>query len=153
MAYDHGATKRSNFFVSLGYTQANVAKVLVRGDYFGYATKEIRDATNEYNTPIHRPTYKLSVDASYNVYQKIVLSAKVLALGGMKAWDHTEPTADRRIKNLPGAFDLNFKAEYLFSDSFSVFAQLNNIVGNKYPLYLNYPSRGFQGMGGITWTF
>jgi hypothetical protein len=153
MAYDHGATKRSNFFVSLGFTQANVAKVLVRGDYFGYATKEVRDETNEYNTPLHRPTYKLSVDASYNVYQKIVLSAKVLALGGMKAWDHTEPIADRKIKNLPGAFDLNFKAEYLFSDSFSVFVQLNNIVGNKYPLYLNYPSRGFQGMGGITWTF
>lgn len=153
MAYDHGATKRSNFFVSLGYTQANVAKVLVRGDYFGYAVKEVRDATNEYNIPIHRPTYKLSVDASYNIYEKIVLSAKVLALGGMKAWDHSEPIAENKIKSLPAAFDLNFKAEYLFSESFSVFVQLNNITGNKYPLFLNYPSRGFQGMGGITWTF
>jgi hypothetical protein len=153
MAYDHGATKRSNFFVSLGFTQANVAKVLVRGDYFGYATKEVRDATNEYNFPLHRPTYKLSVDASYNVYQKIVLSAKVLALGGMKAWDHTQVIGANNIKNLPAAFDLNFKAEYLFSESFSVFVQLNNITGNKYPLFLNYPSRGFQGMGGITWTF
>ncbi len=81
------------------------------------------------------------------------MSAKVLALGGMKAWDHTELIAENKIKNLPAAFDLNFKAEYLFSESFSVFVQLNNITGNKYPLFLNYPSRGFQGMGGITWTF
>lgn len=149
MAYDHGATKRSNLFVSLGYTQANVAKVLLRGDYYAYATKEVKDAVNEYSFPLHRPTYKFSLDASYNIYQKIVLSTKVLALGGMKAYDH--PTS--RIVSLDAAFDLNFKAEYLFSESFSVFAQLNNITGNKYPLFFNYPSRGFQGMGGITWTF
>ena len=149
IAYDQGATKRSNFFVALGYAQANVAKVLVRGDYYAYATKDVKDATTSYTVPLHRPTYKLSVDASYNIYQKIVLSAKVLALGGMKAWNHTES----RIVSLDGAFDLNFKAEYLFSDSFSLFVQLNNITSNKYPLFFNYPSRGFQGMGGITWTF
>jgi hypothetical protein len=152
--YDQGATKRSNLFVSLGYTQANVARFLVRGDYYTYITKEIREFSagglgREFDEPFHRPTYKLSVDASYNVYEKIVLSAKILAMGGMKAWDRT---LDKAVK-LDAAFDLNFRAEYLFSESFSVFVQLNNITSSKYPLYLNYPARGFQGMGGITWSF
>jgi hypothetical protein len=149
MVYDQGATKRTNFFLSLGYAQANVARFLVRGDYFSYSPKNVNDGVMEFRFPLHRPTYKLSVDASYNIYQKIVLSAKVMALGGIKAWNYPTST----IEDLPAAFDLNFKAEYLFSESFSVFVQLNNITSNKYQLYMNYPVRGFQGMGGITWSF
>jgi hypothetical protein len=30
---------------------------------------------------------------------------------------------------------------------------LNNIISNKYPLFLNYPVRGFQATAGITWSF
>lgn len=147
--YDRGATKRSNLFVSLGYTQANVARFLFRGDYFTYATKEVTHEGRTYGEILHRPTYKLSVDASYNIYEKIVLSAKVLAQGGMKAWDHSQT----RFVSLDPAFDLNFKTEYLFSESFSLFVQLNNITSSKYPVFLNYPVRGFQVMGGITWSF
>jgi outer membrane cobalamin receptor len=67
----------------------------------------------------------------------------------MKAYDwDTEETVD-----LDAAFDLSFKTEYLISDTFSAFVQLNNIASNKYPLFYNYPSRGFQAMAGITWKF
>lgn len=147
--YDMGLTQRNNLFVSLGYTQANVAKVLVRGDVYAYATDELKDETRGYDEPFHRPTYKLSVDASYNIYQKIILTAKVLAQGGMKAWNQTE----QRAVKLDAAFDLNFKAEYLFSESFSFFAQLNNITSSKYPVFQYYPVRGFQATAGITWSF
>jgi hypothetical protein len=147
--YDMGLTRRNNLFVALGYTQANVAKFLVRGDVYAYDTDELKDADRPYKDAFHRPTYKLSIDASYNIYQKIILTAKVLAQGGMKAWNHTE----QRVVKLDGAFDLNFKAEYLFSESFSFFAQLNNITSSKYPVFQYYPVRGFQATGGITWSF
>ena len=98
---------------------------------------------------LHRPTYKLTVNGSYNLYQKFIFSADLIAQGGMKAFD---PVTDKQVK-LKGAFDLNFKTEYLFSSSFSAFVQLNNITGNKYPVFLNYPVRGFQVMAGITWSF
>jgi hypothetical protein len=78
-----------------------------------------------------------------------LLSANVIAQGGMKAWN---PVTDKTVK-LDAAFDLNFKAEYLFSQSFSFFVQLNNITSTKYPLFLNYPVRGFQAMAGVTWSF
>jgi len=112
---------------------------MVRGDYYGYSSSSV----------LHRPTYKLAASGSYNLYQKFIFSADLIAQGGMKAID---PVTDKSVK-LNGAFDLNFKTEYLFSESFSAFVQLNNIVGNKYPIFLNYPVRGFQVLAGITWSF
>jgi len=147
--YDRGLTRRNNIFVALGYTQANIAKVLLRADAYAYATDDLKDETRAYGDAFHRPTYKLSLDASYNIYQKIILTAKVLAQGGMKAWDQNQ----QRVVKLNAAFDLNFKAEYLFSESFSFFAQLNNITSSKYPVFQYYPVRGFQATAGITWSF
>ncbi|MDH4091316.1 MAG: hypothetical protein OEV24_12650 [Cyclobacteriaceae bacterium] len=141
--YDGGAgTKRTNFYVALSYAQSQTAKFLLRGDYFGYSTSSIAEAW-------HRPTYKLMANASYNLYEKILFQADLITQGGMRALN---PVTDNTVK-LKAAFDLNFKAEYLFSESFSVFLQFNNITSNKYPVFLHYPVRGFQLMGGITWSF
>lgn len=143
VVYDRGAgTSRANFFVAMAYAQSETAKFMLRGDLFGYKTSTLAEAW-------HRPTYRVTANGSYNVYDKILLSADIIAQGGMKAWN---PVTDKTEK-LDAAFDLNFKAEYLFSQSFSLFVQLNNIISNKYPLYLNYPARGFQATAGITWSF
>ncbi|WP_143785679.1 hypothetical protein [Ohtaekwangia koreensis] len=140
--YDRGTTKRTNLYVALSYVQSEMAKFMLRGDFYGYNAGDLSEVW-------HRPTTKLTANASINVYQKLIFSADIVAQGGMKALD---PETDNVVK-LDGAFDLNFKAEYLFSPSFSFFVQLNNITSNKYPLYLNYPVRGFQGLAGITWSF
>jgi hypothetical protein len=115
---------------------------MVRGDFYGYAADDLSEVW-------HRPTTKLTANASINVYQKLIFTADIIAQGGMKALD---PETGGTVK-LAGAFDLNFKAEYLFSPSFSAFVQLNNITSNKYPVLLNYPVRGFQALAGITWSF
>ncbi len=137
--YNKKSIMRSNFYAALSYAQSEVAKFMVRGDYYGYSSASL----------LHRPTYKLTANGSYNLYQKFIFSADLIAQGGMKALD---PVTDQSVK-LKGAFDLNFKTEYLFSQSFSAFIQLNNITGNKYPVFLNYPVRGFQVLAGITWSF
>lgn len=143
VAYDRAdGTRRVNLFLAMVYAQSEMAKFMLRADLYGYKTGSLEEAW-------HRPTYRVTANGSYNVYNKILLSADVIAQGGMKAWD---PVTDKTIK-LDGAFDLNFKAEYLFSQSFSVFVQLNNILSNKYPVFLNYPVRGFQATAGITWSF
>lgn len=141
--YDQNkGTRRSNFYAAMSYAPSEKAKFLLRGDFFGYKTSTIAEAW-------HRPTYKLTVNGSYNIYDKILLSADMITQGGMKAFD---PVTEQTVK-LDGAFDLNFKLEYVFSQSFSAFVQLNNITSSKYPLFLNYPVRGFQVLGGITWSF
>jgi hypothetical protein len=141
--YDN--TKQTNLYVALSYAQSETAKFLLRGDYFAYDVDDLPAA-------IHRPTYKLTANGMINVYDKLIFSADVIAQGGMKALELTETDGFKTV-NLKGAFDLNFKTEYLFSKSFSAFIQLNNILSNKYPIFYHYPVRGFQATAGITWSF
>lgn len=140
--FDRGGTKRSNLYAALSYAQSEKAKFMVRGDVFSYTPDEVAEAW-------HRPLYKLTANGSLNVYDKILLKADVIAQGGMKAFDQQTLSTVK----LKGAFDLNLRAEYLFSESFSFFLQFNNITSNKYPVFYNYPVRGFQVLGGITWSF
>jgi hypothetical protein len=140
--YDKGTVKRTNLYAALSYAQSEQVKFMLRGDFYGYGAGDLDEV-------YHRPTSKLTANASYNIYQKIILSADLIAQGGMKAYDATQ---DKTVK-LDGAFDLNAKAEYLFSPTFSAFVQLNNITSNKYPLYFHYPVRAFQALAGITWSF
>lgn len=135
-------TNRMNFFASLGFAQTKVFKILVRGDLYSYSTNEIDEAW-------HRPTYKVTGEASLNLSDKFLLGVNLITQGGMKAFD---PAADAQVE-LDPAFDLNARIEYLFSERFSVFGQFNNVTSNQYPLFLNYPVRGFQALGGLTWSF
>lgn len=143
VAYDN--TKVTNFFVALGYAQSESAKFMLRADYFGYDVDNLPEA-------IHRPKYRLTANGMINVYDKLIFTADIIAQGGMKALEFL-PSEEIKVVELDGAFDLNFKTEYLFSKSFSGFIQLNNILSNKYPIFYNYPVRGFQATAGITWSF
>ena len=141
--YDGGSgTKRANLYAAISFIQSETAKFMLRADLYRYATSRIEE-------PWHRPTYKVTANAFYNLYQKFLFNLDIIAQGGMKA---QEPVTNASVK-LDAAFDLNFKTEYLFSKSFSAFVQLNNIASSKYPVFLYYPVRGFQIMGGITWSF
>jgi hypothetical protein len=141
--YDRGSgTKRANLYASVSYVQSEIAKFMLRADLYRYATSRIEE-------PWHRPTYRVTANAFYDLYHKFLFNLDIIAQGGMKA---QTPVTHEAVK-LDAAFDLNFKTEYLFSESFSAFVQLNNIASSKYPVYLNYPVRGFQFMGGITWSF
>jgi hypothetical protein len=84
-----------------------------------------------------------------NISGKFLLDVNLISQGGMKAFD---PVADARVE-LDPAFDLNIRTEYLFSEKVSIFAQFNNLTSNKYPVFFNYPVRGFQVLGGFTWSF
>lgn len=142
VAYDEGTTKRTNFYANLLFTFSDVAKVSLQGDYYAYSTDERAEAW-------HRPTYRVTAGTSYNLYKKLIFNLDMIAQGGMKAYDwDSDETVD-----LDAAFDLSFKTEYLVSNTFSAFVQLNNIASNKYPLFYQYPARSFQVMAGITWKF
>ncbi|MCK6617980.1 MAG: hypothetical protein L6Q51_10075 [Cyclobacteriaceae bacterium] len=140
--YDAGSTKRTNFFAALTLNYSDVARFMLRGDYFSYSTDELPEAW-------HRPGYRATVSGSYNIRKKLLLRADIIAMGNMKALD---PVTQTSIK-LDPSFDLNFRSEYFVSKNFSVFIDFNNITSNKYPVFLNYPVRGIQVMGGITWSF
>jgi hypothetical protein len=140
--FDLGATQRTNFFASLGFAQTEAASFLLRGDLYSYSPEDSEEAW-------HRPTYKVTGDVSFNIYKKVLLDFNLIAQGGMKAFDQVTD----EVVELDAAFDLNARGEYVLSESFSVFLQFNNITSNQYPVFLNYPVRGLQVLGGLTWSF
>ncbi|UII19206.1 TonB-dependent receptor [Fulvivirga ligni] len=141
IVYDEGNTAVVNIFGEIGINSSEKLRVAVRGDYWGYGTDGIDEAW-------HRPNYKLSGLATYNLYGKFLFDAELYALGGMKGRDN-----DGDAVNLSPALDFNLKTEYLVSDQVSVFVKFNNIFSKEYELYYHYPSRGFQFMAGLTYNF
>lgn len=138
-------TNRTNFFASLGFVQSQLFKFLIRGDVYAYST-EIEEAW-------HRPTYKVTGETSVNFSNKFLVDVNLIAQGGMRGYDAFTDVASERNVELEPAFDLNVRTEYLFSEKASIFAQFNNITSNQYPLFFNYPVRGFQALAGFTWSF
>ncbi|MFN5431893.1 MAG: hypothetical protein ACK498_14225 [Cyclobacteriaceae bacterium] len=144
---DQGNTQRVNLFAELGYSAAEKVRASVRGDYFGYSTDKIKEAW-------HRPTYRIGFQASYNLYNKILLDADFILQGGMKALSIDDPIIETyKAITISEATDLNLKVSYLVSDQFSFFIKANNILDNQYQVYLYYPVRGFQALAGLTWSF
>ncbi len=140
--YDAGSTQRLNLFADLGMNFADKARLNVRGDYFGYNTDTQAEAW-------HRPTYRLAFNSYFDIYSKLTLHVDLLTQGGMKAFD----VVNNKTVTLDPAVELNTKLNYFVSKQFSVFLKCNNMLSNKYPVYFNYPVRGFQAMGGISWSF
>lgn len=142
VVYDRGNTQRVNFFGELGYSQGDKIRLSLRGDYFGYSTDQLSDAW-------HRPQYTARFKADFNIYEKVAIGFYGLALGGMRALEPSSATA----VELDAAIDLGLKLDYFVSKHLSVFVRCNNVLSREYPLFLNYPVRGFQAKGGLTWAF
>ena len=98
---------------------------------------------------LQRPTYRMTINSVYNVYDKVLLEIDFIAQGGIKALDPKK----EELVSLPVASDLNLRANYFVSKQFSVFLNFNNVLASKYQLYLNYPVRGFQALAGASWSF
>lgn len=148
IVYDEGNVKRTNLFGELGYSSAQSVKLVLRADYFGYSTDKVIAA-------FHRPTYRVSFNSTFNLYNKLVFDIDMIGQGGMKGLNYVplQSSITRSVVDIPSAFDLNAKATYLVSNQFSVFASFNNILNNNYQLYLYYPARGFQAMVGASLSF
>jgi len=154
--YDNGETHRTNLFAEMGFS-AEAFKVMMRGDYFSYSSTIARQIASQYalgginvgNGALQRPTYRVSINSSYNFYEKLLLGVDFVAQGGIQALDLEK----KNLTTLNPALDLNVKANYFVSKQFSIFLSFNNILSSNYQLYLNYPVRGFQAMGGASWSF
>ena len=140
--YDIGNTTVLNINGQLSYNRNDILRLTLRGDYWGYDTDKISE-------PYHRPNYKLSTLMTYNLFDKLRFEVEGYMLGGIKAYD----PITNQDKDLDSVIDLNLNSEYLFSEQFSAFVRLNNLLSAEYELLYNYPVRGFQVMAGVTYSF
>jgi hypothetical protein len=139
LIYDRANTQRLNLFAELGYHYGETVKMVVRWDYFHYATTYVP----------YRPTYRLAFNSSYSLYSKLLFNVDFIAQGGIKAFD----AQAKKTVTLDPALDLNARVDYFVSKRISAFLKFNNMMSSNYQVYLYYPVRGFQVMGGVTWSF
>ena len=116
-------------------------KVFLKGNYYSYITM-----TPE-GRPWNKPEFDISFQARYSMGDKIVLDAGVYIIGS-RYFENYNPVEE---ETLPLTFDLNLGAEYRYSKLLSFWVKLNNLAGQSYYLYNQYPSYRFRAMLGFSY--
>ena len=142
VVYDRGNTLVNSFYGEISHIKSDKMRFTARLDLNDYSTENIIEAW-------HRPSSQITLLGYYNLYDKILFNAEFFILGGLKA----RSPSDQSIVKLDGIADFNFKAEYLISNRGSFFVRLDNVFSSKYERYLNYPSRGFMAIAGLSFSF
>ena len=126
-------------------------------ELFYHITQDLNlSATLEYNNsemddvakPWHLPNFVFDFNTQYTIKKKVYLTVDLLARDGVDAL-----LADGTHEELKGTFDINLGATYKYNKHFSFFITINNLASIKYQKYYMYPSYGFNGLIGATFTY
>ncbi len=147
--YDGGNTPVTRPFLSLSYAKSDNYAVSGHIQYNHYNVKGVP-------VPWHKPKFELLLSGWYNLYNKVRLGTELYVMSGITGLDtsiSSDYFSETGKKKLEGITDLNFKADYIFSERYRLFVQINNIFNKKYHYFLQYPNRGLQAMIGISIDF
>ena len=115
--------------------------------------------TNSYATTFQQEAWNLPKieGAIYGKYKNNnwYANANIFFVGSRMdvQYNGTFPSTIASIESLDAFTDINLNGGYHFSDFFSAFVKLNNILGTDYDRYANYNVLGFQALAGITYKF
>lgn len=128
----------------------NKFRLNLKGDYFYYNVGESQLMP-------FRPSFKLKLNTDYWVAKKLKIGLNAHLQGRMNnANTLVQPNANFSFEadeTIPAIYDLGIKFGYQLSDRSQIFLHANNLIANKYEYYLGYPNRGFQMLGGFTYSF
>ncbi|MGM0582563.1 MAG: hypothetical protein ACQETL_17935 [Bacteroidota bacterium] len=146
--FDQNNTE-ANVYASLS-TDIDKLNLNLRGDYFYYNVGETQLMP-------FRPNYQLKFDGDYWVASKLKIGLNAHLQGRMNnANTFEQENANYSFnvdESIPPIYDLGIKLGYQLSNRSQVFLHANNLIANKYEYYLGYPNRGFQILGGFTYSF
>jgi hypothetical protein len=103
--------------------------------------------------PWHKPSFDLTLTASYNFKQKIYADVDFFILGKRYAPDYVTNSPDLSIITLDPVYDLNLKLEYKYSNVFGIFLHFYNLTNKQYYLWNQYPGQRLCVLGGINYKF
>ncbi|MBE9517908.1 MAG: hypothetical protein IMY68_05030 [Bacteroidetes bacterium] len=116
-------------------------KVFLKGNYYSYITMVNEDQ------PWNKPEFDISLQARYNMGDKIILNAGIYTIGSRYYENYNLALEE----TLPLSFDLNLGMEYRYSKLLSFWVRFNNMTGQSYYLYNQYPSYKFRAMLGFSY--
>jgi hypothetical protein len=148
LVYDQQATVLQ-FNSDLQFSVTEKYKVTAQFDFFHYNLSTLQTAW-------HRPTWTASMNHRLTPFKNFSLQTNLQVLGGMKARglgqiDTLPPQAE--VVKLPVVVDLQVNLEYRINSRFAVFANGANLLNRNNMPWMNYPVRGIQGVGGLSFKF
>ncbi len=102
-----------------------------------------------FDQPFHYPNLDVGLKAKFNMMDKLDVELALTYLDGIYAPVISATNASIKLNSI---FDVNLAANYKINNSFSVFMKMQNILGNQYQYYYQYPSKGFQFLAGISFS-
>lgn len=155
--FDYGnsfAYRYDNIETLVGYGELNFNinkkfKLGASAEYFNYALDTQQEAWN-------LPEIKASAIVDYQITDQWFAGAQLYYVGERKDIDNRitiiSPNLEETI-TLDSYIDANVNLGYRFNDQLSVFVKGNNLVGDNYERWANFPVQGVQFLGGATYKF
>ncbi|MEJ8755374.1 hypothetical protein WG947_00075 [Pontibacter sp. H259] len=145
LVYDDGVTNVFNIYSEAVFDYIDEIRLGLKLDYNKYNTASLDHA-------FHRPELMASAFATYNFYDKILFNSELYYIGSSFGRVY-RPDGSFVTQETDNIIDLNLKADYKFTNTFTVFLMANNILGNKYERFVNYPVKSINVIGGVTYSF
>lgn len=96
----------------------------------------------------YKPAFELTLGGDYRLDDAWKFNASALVMG--KRWALDENAQEIELKT---AFDIQLGTDYQLNKDLVAFAEIHNLIHNKYQLYYNYPSMGFELFLGLKYKF
>lgn len=148
LVYDQEATVfQFNSSVELSLTEKYTLTTQV--DFFHYNLSNQQVAW-------HRPTWILQLNQRYTPFKKLNLQANLHLMGGLQARGFgvidTLPLQVEVVK-LPALVDFQLNLDFAVTSRLAVFVTGSNLLNRSNARWMNYPVRGIQGVGGLSFKF
>ncbi len=98
--------------------------------------------------PWYKPAFTMTLRGDYQLDETWKFNASLGVVG--KRW---AMNLDGNAERLRPAIDVKVGADYRIMEDLSAFAEIHNLFHQKYQLYYNYPSLGFEIFAGIKYRF
>ncbi len=155
--YDYGNSfsyRYDDVTTLVGYGELNFEiskkfKLGASAEYFSYDNEDEQEAWN-------LPEVKASVLIDYQINNQWFAGAQLFYVGERRDIDNTivtDPTLPEAVVTLDSFFDANVNLGYRLNDQLSFFIKGNNLVGENYERWVNFPVQGIQFLGGVTYKF
>jgi hypothetical protein len=143
-AYDRLQTL--SFTAAMHYQLGEKLSVGIKGNYYVYTTDVQQEAW-------YRPNMDITLNARYNLGNKIIAAADIFFIGSQQGARWARDLNNEAFvvaHTINPLFDMNLSGTYRLNRNFSFFMRLNNLAAFRYNRFFDYPTFGFNLLGGIS---